>query len=177
MTNRLDLPVESNPLRALEKARADLARGSHSDAGQTAEDHPADAETRPVFVTEMQEQALSEALAARLDLLRTRLTAAREDPVSALLFCGDAEQDCRALAEICHQAGWKMTGTGVALLSDCLRRVVPAEEHHLELVGLLIDALYALRRTETRADMTQAGEELLRGLQLAVGRELGRMDA
>lgn len=181
MTNRLDSSSESPALRALEKARADLARSAQGGGGQPIEESPADPAHIAVSVNQLQqqaeEQALAGALAARLDLLRARLTTAREDPISALLFCGDAGQDCAALAEICDQAGWRLTGSGVALLSDSLRRLVPAEPRHLDLVGLLIDALYALRRTETRSDMGKAGEDLLRGLRLAVGRELGRGNA
>lgn len=171
--------------RALEKARADLARP----AGLGRKPDPSAEEATPApggpvpgsgqkpDQDPAQDQALVAGLAARLDLLRARLATARQDAIAALLFCGDAQQDCDALAEICDQAGWTLTGSGVALLSDALRRLVPAEARHLDLVALLIDALYALRRTETRNDMNRAGADLLRGLHLAVARELGRSNA
>jgi hypothetical protein len=59
------------------------------------------------------------------------------------------------------------------LLADALQRSLPTESRHLALLGLLIDALYALRRAELRPDMAQAGQDLLRGLRLAAARELG----
>ncbi|MFC3675051.1 hypothetical protein [Ferrovibrio xuzhouensis] len=110
---------------------------------------------------------------ARIDLLRGRLAQARSDAVAALLFLSDARQDCDALAEHCDAAGWAMLADGVTLLAGALSRCLPTEPRHLALIGLLVDALYALRRAELRPDMNQAGHDLLRGLRLAADRELG----
>lgn len=59
------------------------------------------------------------------------------------------------------------------MLAEVLQRTVTAEPRHQALTALMIDALYALRRAETRPDMQQAGHDLLRGLRLAITRELG----
>lgn len=166
MANRTESSFLPDPLRRLEQARADLsrtARRAESAAGTTHEAQPQDA-TPAEFD--------SSAIAARIDLMRARFAGARGDAISALLFLGDAQRDCDALSEACEAAGWPMMGAGVALLNDCLGRALPSEERHLNLIGLLIDALYALRRAETRPDMGRAGEDLLRGLRLAVAREL-----
>lgn len=179
MTNRWDAFPELKTPRALEKARADLARHARNAADTLPADEPAQP-AEPEIAAPPAEAALQEAattLAARLDLLRARLAKARGDSISALLFLGDAQQDCNALAEACETAGWTLTGQGVALLSDTLRRAVPSEPRHVDLVGLLIDALHALRRAESRPDMGRAGQDLMRGLRLAVNRELGRSDA
>ena len=179
MTNRLDALSEVKTPRALEKARADLARSARNALESLPPAEPvlqAEPETAaPPTEAELEEAATT--LAARLDLLRARLAKAREDQISALLFLGDAQQDCNALAEACETAGWALTGQGVALLSDTLRRAIPSETRHLDLVGLLVDALHALRRAESRADMGRAGQDLLRGLRLAIGRELGSSSA
>ncbi|WP_374300814.1 hypothetical protein [Ferrovibrio sp.] len=156
-----------DPLRRLEQARADLsriARRGEDRVEATAATETARAEAPP--------QVDPAAIAARIDLMRARFAKARGDAISALLFLGDAQRDCDALLEACETAQWQMMATGVDLLSDCLRRALPSEERHLNLVGLLIDALYALRRAESRPDMSRAGEDLLRGLRLAVLREL-----
>lgn len=175
MTNRSDALSELKPPRALEKARADLARNrGHAPAQEPAEPANAPAMAPPA------EAVLAEAattLAARLDLLRARLAKARGDSISALLFLGDAQQDCNALQEACEMAGWTLTGQGAALLSDALRRAAPSEPRHLDLIGLMIDALHALRRAESRPDMGRAGADLLRGLRLAASRELGSGNA
>ena len=179
MTNRWDAFPEVSAPRALERARADLARSARN----AVESVPAAAPAPPAapeieaVPAEMLLQEAATTLAARLDLLRARLIKARGDSISALLFLGDAQQDCNALAEACETVGWVQTGQGVALLSDTLRRAVPSEPRHLDLVGLLIDALYALRRAESRPDMGRAGQDLLRGLKLAIGRELGGSSA
>lgn len=168
MANRNESPLPNDPLRRLEQARADLSRTARREADrgeQTAADTP-----RPETVDPA-------AVAARIDLMRARFAKARGDVVSALLFLGDAQRDCDALLESCEAAGWSMMAAGVELLSDCLRRALPSEERHLGVIGLLIDALYALRRAETRPDMDRAGEDLLRGLRLAVSRELRPTDA
>ncbi len=172
MTNRWDAFPELKPSRALEKARADLARQARIDQDPPPAAAPAAAEPAAVPDAALLEEAAT-TLAARLDLLRARLAQARGDAISALLFLGDAQRDCDALAEACETAGWSRTGEGVALLSDCLRRAVPSEPRHIDLIGLLIDALYALRRAESRPDMGRAAQDLMRGLRLAVRRELG----
>lgn len=153
----------------LEQARADLSRMARSTAVQPAE------ETAPAPVPSQAYEP--SAIAARIDLMRGRFGKAREDAVSALLFLSDAQQDCDALTEAAEANRWPLLANGVELLSQSLRRALPAEPRHLELIGLLIDALYALRRAETRPDMGRAGEDLLRGLRLAVGRELNTTDA
>lgn len=119
----------------------------------------------------------SAAVAARIDLMRARFGQARTDAVSALLFLGDAQQDCDAIAEACAANRWSMMAEGAALLSDTLRRALPDEARHLDLIALLIDALYALRRAETRPDMGRTGADLLRGLKLAINRELAQTQA
>lgn len=173
MPNRLDSLAKTAAPRALEKARTDLSRTGRPEAADesAAEPPPASA------IGTITPAEAAAGLSARLDLLRARLAKAQEDTLSALLFHGDAQQDCAALAEICAAADWPLTGEGVALLSDCLRRTLPTEKRHLDLIGLLLDALYALRRAEMRPDMGQAGHELLRGLRLAVARELGTANA
>lgn len=148
------------PRPALERARADLLRG-------------ADIQSPPVAAIAPAPQPEDGAALVRIDLLRGRLAQARADAVAALLFLGDARQDCDALAEYCDAAGWPLLADGVALLADALQRSLPTESRHLALLGLLIDALYALRRAELRPDMAQAGHDLLRGLRLAAARELG----
>jgi hypothetical protein len=159
-----DAPAQQ-PRPALDRARADLARSSAPAAPQSAAPAPAAGPAaRPVD---------DGAALARIDLLRGRLAQAREDPVAALLFLGDARQDCDALAEHCDATGWAMLADGVALLAGALPRCLPTEPRHLALIGLLVDALYALRRAELRSDMRQAGRDLLRGLRLAATRELG----
>ncbi|WP_370151645.1 hypothetical protein [Ferrovibrio sp.] len=193
MANRPDIP--SSPLRpqqALERARSDLSRLARGSAPASSglagsglvgnglagdgSAHEAPARELPAAVPGIATAPSGEdsALAARIDLLRARLGQARGDAVSALLFLGDAQQDCDALTESCARLGWPMLAEGIALLSSVLRRALPSEDRHLALVGLLIDALYALRRAEQRADMGQAGQDLLRGLRLAVAREFGR---
>lgn len=153
----------------LEQARADLSRTARATAvQQTADAGPTMAPTVSFD---------SAAVAARIDLMRGRFAKAREDAVSALLFLSDAQQDCDALAEAAAANRWALLASGITLLSQSLRRAMPAESRHLDLIGLLIDALYALRRAETRPDMGRAGEDLLRGLRLAVGRELSTTDA
>lgn len=152
-----------DPLRRLEQARADLSR-----IARRGEQNAAAEAARP----EAPPQVDTAAITARIDLMRARFAKARGDAISALLFLGDAQRDCDALLEACEAAQWQMMAVGVDLLSDCLRRALPSEERHLNLVGLLIDALYALRRAESRPDMSRAGEDLLRGLRLAASREL-----
>jgi hypothetical protein len=179
MANRNESPLPNDPLRRLELARADLSRTARrsEERGETrhgsGDEEIAAEANRP----ETPPQVDPAAVAARIDLMRARFAKAREDVVSALLFLGDAQRDCDALLESCEAANWRMMATGVELLSDCLRRALPSEERHLGLIGLLIDALYALRRAETRPDMDRAGEDLLRGLRLAVSRELPPTDA
>jgi hypothetical protein len=169
MTNRTEsdypaFPQRSDPLRRLEQARADLSRGSRG-----AEPPEAEPSAVPVPSAAPVDPA---AVAARIDLMRARFGKSRYDIVSALLFLGDAQQDCNALSDACAANRWVLMASGVALLSDSLRRALPSEPRHLDLVGLLIDALYALRRAETRPDMGRAGADLLRGLKLAANREL-----
>jgi hypothetical protein len=151
----------------LEQARADLSRTARQTAPQPA--MPADAPAPAAFDPS--------AIAARIDLMRGRFAKAREDTISALLFLSDAQQDCDALIEAADANRWRLLANGVDLLSQSLRRALPGESRHLDLIGLLIDALYALRRAETRPDMGRAGEDLLRGLRLAIGRELTTPDA
>lgn len=175
MANRNESPLPTDPLRRLEQARADLSRTARrsedrgEDRSENAAAEAAGQETPP--------RVDPAAVAARIDLMRARFAKARGDVVSALLFLGDAQRDCDALLEACEAAGWRMMAAGVELLSDCLRRALPSEDRHLGVIGLLIDALYALRRAETRPDMDRAGEDLLRGLHLAVSRELRPTDA
>ena len=153
----------------LEQARADLSRTARSTATpaqpETEARAPAPAAYDPA------------AVAARIDLMRGRFGKAREDAVSALLFLSDAQQDCDALAEAADINRWPLMSAGIELLHQSLRRAMPGEPRHLDLIGLLIDALYALRRAETRPDMGRAGEDLLRGLRLATARELPGTDA
>jgi hypothetical protein len=172
MANRNESPLPNDPLRRLEQARADLSRTARREA-----DRGADRGEETGAGTPRPETVDPAAVAARIDLMRARFAKARGDVVSALLFLGDAQRDCDALLESCEAAGWSMMAAGVELLSDCLRRALPSEERHLGVIGLLIDALYALRRAETRPDMDRAGEDLLRGLRLAVSRELPPTDA
>lgn len=153
----------------LEQARADLSRTARQTAPQPATS-AATAVSAPVAFD-------PSAIAARIDLMRGRFAKAREDTISALLFLSDAQQDCDALIEAADANRWPLMANGVNLLSQSLRRALPGESRHLELIGLLIDALYALRRAETRPDMGRAGEDLLRGLRLAIGRELTTPDA
>lgn len=169
-----DLPTTSDHARArsrLEQARADLSRTARSTAtapqpeAETEAAAPAPASYDPA------------AVAARIDLMRGRFGKAREDAVSALLFLSDAQQDCDALAEAAALNRWPLMSAGIELLQQALRRAMPAEPRHLDLIGLLIDALYALRRAETRPDMGRAGEDLLRGLRLATLRELPALDS
>lgn len=162
---RLD---RSTAAARLEQARADLSRTARATAAPQIDADPATAPTASFDPA---------AVAARIDLMRGRFAKAREDAVSALLFLSDAQQDCDALAEAAAANRWALLASGITLLSQSLRRAMPAESRHLDLIGLLIDALYALRRAETRPDMGRAGEDLLRGLRLAVGRELSTTDA
>lgn len=178
MANHLDdLPTPSLPLQAqsraqarLEQARADLSRTARA----TAVPPESDTETSEPAAQASYDPA---AVAARIDLMRARFGKAREDIVSALLFLSDAQQDCDALAEAAALNRWPLMSAGVDLLQQALRRAMPGEVRHLDLIGLLIDALYALRRAETRPDMGRAGEDLLRGLRLATARELPSLDA
>jgi hypothetical protein len=176
-----DLPIPSLPLPAheraqarLEQARADLSRMARSTApGSTAPQSESGTET-PATAPVAYDPA---AVAARIDLMRGRFGKAREDAISALLFLSDAQQDCDALSEAAALNRWPLMSAGIDLLHQTLRRAMPGEAKHLDLIGLLIDALYALRRAETRPDMGRAGEDLLRGLRLAAGRELPVTDA
>lgn len=159
----------------LEQARADLSRMARSTAnGATAPQPDAETETPAAPAPAAYDPA---AVAARIDLMRGRFGKAREDTVSALLFLSDAQQDCDALLEAAALNRWPLMSAGIDLLHQSLRRAMPGEPKHLDLIGLLIDALYALRRAETRPDMGRAGEDLLRGLRLATARELPRTDA
>jgi hypothetical protein len=146
----------------LEQARADLSRMARTTLPQP--------ETPDAAVVKQDYDPA--AVAARIDLMRGRFAKAREDAVSALLFLSDAQQDCDALTEAADANRWPLMGAGIDLLQQSLRRAMPGESRHLDLIGLLIDALYALRRAETRPDMGRAGEDLLRGLRLTVLREL-----
>jgi hypothetical protein len=179
-----DLPIPSLPLPAheraqarLEQARADLSRMARS----TAPGSSAPGATAPQSETETPARAAvtydPAAVAARIDLMRGRFGKAREDAVSALLFLSDAQQDCDALSEAAALNRWPLMSAGIELLHQSLRRAMPGEARHLDLIGLLIDALYALRRAETRPDMGRAGEDLLRGLRLTAARELPATDA
>lgn len=172
-----DLPTTSDHARArsrLEQARADLSRTARSTASGATAPQP-DVETdAPARAPASYDPA---AVAARIDLMRGRFGKAREDAISALLFLSDAQQDCDALAEAAALNRWPLMSAGIALLQQALRRAMPAESRHLDLIGLLIDALYALRRAETRPDMGRAGEDLLRGLRLATLRELPVLDS
>lgn len=159
-----------DPMRRLEQARADLSRTARAaEADRTTDQSATGQAALPAGHHIPYDPA---AVAARIDLMRGRFGKARSDVVSALLFLGDAQRDCDALAEACSANGWTIMASGVALLSDVLRRALPSEPRHLDLVALLIDALYALRRAETRPDMGRAGADLLRGLKLAASREL-----
>ncbi|MCW0236061.1 MAG: hypothetical protein OJJ21_20865 [Ferrovibrio sp.] len=178
-TDPFRLPAQPQAERSraaarLEQARADLSRMARSTAKADAE-----APQQPDGATPTAPPAAYDpaAIAARIDLMRGRFTKAREDAVSALLFLSDAQQDCDALSEAADANRWPQMAAGIQLLSQSLRRALPAEARHLDLIGLLIDALYALRRAETRPDMGRAGEDLLRGLRLAVARELSTTDA
>lgn len=176
MLNLSELLFTAAPSKALEKARADLARADRrAEAEAAPEPAPEPAESSRSAEEIRQEAATT--LAARVDLLRARLAQARGDTISALLFLGDAQHDCDALGEACEQAGWTLAGEGVALLRESLRRATPSEIRHLDLISLLIDALVALQRAEMRPGMARSGEELLRALRLAVSRELGSGDA
>jgi hypothetical protein len=173
-----DLPTSSLPLSAhsraqarLEQARADLSRMARSTSAAPQPDAEIDTATAAPAAYD------PAAVAARIDLMRGRFGKAREDAISALLFLSDAQQDCDALSEAAALNRWPLMAAGIELLQQSLRRAMPAEPRHLDLIGLLIDALYALRRAETRPDMGRAGEDLLRGLRLATGRELPAMDA
>ncbi len=171
---QLPLPAHLRAQNRLEQARADLSRMARSTAqGATALQPEAETEA-PSPAPAIYDPA---AVAARIDLMRGRFGKAREDTVSALLFLSDAQQDCDALAEAATLNRWPLMSAGIALLHQALRRAIPSETKHLDLIGLLIDALYALRRAETRPDMGRAGEDLLRGLRLATARELPATDA
>lgn len=172
MANRNESLFPTDPLRRLEQARADLSRTARR--GEDRGEGPAAAAATGADAAPQVDPA---AIAARIDLMRARFANSRGDAISALLFLGDAQRDCDALTEACEAAQWPMMAAGVDLLSDCLRRALPSEERHLNVIGLLIDALYALRRAESRADMGRAGEDLLRGLRLAVARELRPINA
>jgi hypothetical protein len=167
----LPQPAHLRAQSRLEQARADLSRMARSTAAGATAPQP-DADAPPA--TPLYDPA---AVAARIDLMRGRFGKAREDTVSALLFLSDAQQDCDALAEAATLNRWPLMSAGIALLHQALRRAIPSETKHLDLIGLLIDALYALRRAETRPDMGRAGEDLLRGLRLATARELPATDA
>ncbi len=163
------LPAHLRAQSRLEQARADLSRMARSTAPQPEPETEASSPAPAIYDPA--------AVAARIDLMRGRFGKAREDTVSALLFLSDAQQDCDALAEAATLNRWPLMSAGIALLHQALRRAIPSETKHLDLIGLLIDALYALRRAETRPDMGRAGEDLLRGLRLATARELPSTDA
>lgn len=168
----LSLPAHERAQARLEQARADLSRMARSSApGATA---PQSGTETPAPAAITYDPA---AVAARIDLMRGRFGKAREDAVSALLFLSDAQQDCDALSEAATLNRWPLMSAGIELLHQSLRRAMPGEARHLDLIGLLIDALYALRRAETRPDMGRAGEDLLRGLRLTAARELPATDA
>lgn len=174
-----DLPTTSDHARArsrLEQARADLSRTARSTASGATAPQP-DVETDATASTPAPASYDPAAVAARIDLMRGRFGKAREDAISALLFLSDAQQDCDALAEAAALNRWPLMSAGIELLQQALRRAMPGEARHLDLIGLLIDALYALRRAETRPDMGRAGEDLLRGLRLATLRELPALDS
>lgn len=178
MANRDDDSIPFlDPLQALAAARSGSTREERLESVR-AQIAPRQADVPARTTTDIGAPAAARiphdpaAIAARIDLMRARFGKARGDVVSALLFLGDAQRDCDALAEACATNRWIMMGAGVALLSDTLRRALPSEPKHLDLIGLLIDALYALRRAETRPDMGRAGNDLLRGLKLAANREL-----
>ncbi|HEX6958443.1 MAG TPA: hypothetical protein VF194_10710 [Ferrovibrio sp.] len=180
MANRAGRLIGGEAPRALLKARADLSRAAASaPAASAADDEAAAGQSTEEAAAQAAPASVDPAgFPARLDLMRARLAEARVNAVSALLFLGDAQQDCDALAEICQSLDWPLTKRGVELLSDALRRAIPSDLHHLDLIRLLIDALYALRRAEAQADngqadMAQAGTELLQGLAAAIRRELG----
>lgn len=170
----LSQQAQSRAQARLEQARADLSRMARSTApGSTAPQSESGTETSAPAPVAYDPAAV----AARIDLMRGRFGKAREDAVSALLFLSDAQQDCDALSEAAALNRWPLMSAGIDLLHQTLRRAMPAETKHLDLIGLLIDALYALRRAETRPDMGRAGEDLLRGLRLAAARELPATDA
>ncbi|MEK9970787.1 MAG: hypothetical protein VW600_16725 [Ferrovibrio sp.] len=178
--------LPTNPIQLLVQQRAEAARAEHdraqsrleqarADLSRTARSTAVPAEgAAPAAAPQNYDPA---AVAARIDLIRGRFAKAREDTVSALLFLSDAQQDCDALSEAAEANRWPLMGAGIDLLHRSLRRAMPSEARHLDLIGLLIDALYALRRAETRPDMGRAGEDLLRGLRLAVHREMPATDA
>jgi hypothetical protein len=179
-----DLPTSSLPLSAhlraqtrLEQARADLSRMARSTSASTSTSAAPQPDTEIETITAAPATYDPAAVAARIDLMRGRFGKAREDAISALLFLSDAQQDCDALSEAAALNRWPLMAAGIELLQQALRRAMPAEPRHLDLIGLLIDALYALRRAETRPDMGRAGEDLLRGLRLATGRELPTLDS
>lgn len=172
MANRDD-DIFLDPLQALAAAQSGPTRAERLDSFR-AQITPREAEVQPDAIQPAAQHIPHDpaAIAARIDLMRARFGKARTDVVSALLFLGDAQRDCDAMAEACSANRWVMMAGGIAILSDALRRALPSEPKHLDLIGLLIDALYALRRAETRPDMGRAGNDLLRGLKLAANREL-----
>lgn len=176
MANRDDDLSFLDPLQALAAAQSGQVRDGREErlGSIRAQIAPREAEVQPDVARPAPAHIPHDpaAIAARIDLMRARFAKSRDDVVSALLFLGDAQRDCDALAEACAANRWVMMAGGVALLSDSLRRALPSEPKHLGLIGLLIDALYALRRAETRPDMGRAGNDLLRGLKLAANREL-----
>jgi hypothetical protein len=156
-----DLPIPSLSQQAqsraqtrLEQARADLSRMARS-AAQRSTALSSEPETEAL--TPAPATYDPAAVAARIDLMRGRFGKAREDAISALLFLSDAQQDCDALMEAAIINRWPLMSAGIELLHQSLRRAMPGEARHLDLIGLLIDALYALRRAETRPDMGRAG--------------------
>lgn len=175
MANRDDDISSLDPLQALAAARSAQVRDGREERLDSIRAQIAPREEAPTAAARPAPAHVPHdpaAIAARIDLMRARFAKSRDDVVSALLFLGDAQRDCDALAEACNANRWVMMAGGVALLSDALRRALPSEPKHLSLIGLLIDALYALRRAETRPDMGRAGNDLLRGLKLAANREL-----
>lgn len=176
MANRDDDIPFLDPLQALAAAQSGSSRDGRAERLDSirAQIAPREAEPSAEVARPMPAHIPHDpaAIAARIDLMRARFAKARTDVVSALLFLGDAQRDCDALSEACTANRWIMMAGGIALLSDALRRALPSEPKHLDLIGLLIDALYALRRAETRPDMGRAGNDLLRGLKLAANREL-----
>lgn len=178
MANRDDDIPFLDPLQALAAAQSGLSRDGRAERLESfraqiaprQDDMPAQTPVAAPVAPHIPHDPA--AIAARIDLMRARFGKARGDVVSALLFLGDAQRDCDALAEACAANRWILMANGVGILSDALRRALPSEPKHLDLIGLLIDALYALRRAETRPDMGRAGNDLLRGLKLASNREL-----
>jgi len=171
MANRDDDLPYLDPLQALAAAQSGSSRAERLDSIR-AQIAPRDAGVPVATPAPAHVPHDPAAIAARIDLMRARFGKARGDVVSALLFLGDAQRDCDALSEACTTNRWVLMANGVAILSDALRRALPSEPKHLDLIGLLIDALYALRRAETRPDMGRTGNDLLRGLKLAANREL-----